>query len=333
MYIYIMLDSYGRKIDYLRISVTDRCNFRCEYCMPETIKFMPKNNVMDYTEIALLADRFIYHGIKKIRLTGGEPLVRKDIATLIKHLGKYVKSGKLDELTLTTNGSTLSHHSDMLRDNGIKRINVSLDTLDSGKFSAITRRGDLTAVLDGIQIAKQAGLKIKINMVALKNRNENDLLDMAHYCAENGFDLCCIETMPLGNDIKDREENFISLKDFIAPLSNSYSLHKTDYKTAGPATYFDVEALQLKLGLITPLSQNFCNDCNRLRLTTDGKLFMCLGSNLNIDFKQAIRDGGTEKVDGLLQKALRLKPERHFFEDQMTNQNVSIDRHMNVTGG
>lgn len=330
-----MIDGFGRKIDYLRISVTDRCNFRCHYCMPEMMEFMSKDKVMDYTEIALIADRFIHHGIKKIRLTGGEPLMRRDIDVLIEHLGGHVKTGKLDELTLTTNGSTLIKHSDMLYQNGVRRINISLDTLNADRFRAITRRGNLDLVLAGINIAKKAGLAIKINMVALKNQNQDEILPMAQYCAENGFNLSIIETMPLG-DMDGRLDHYIALTDFIAPLAARYDIRPIDYKSAGPANYFDVHNISktiLKLGLITPLSKNFCNDCNRLRLTTDGKLYMCLGSDMHIDFKKAMQAGGSQKVDALLQRALKLKPEKHYFGDQMTDNSISVRRHMNVTGG
>ena len=328
-----MFDGFGRKIDYLRISVTDRCNFRCQYCMPENVTFMPKNRLMDYTEISLLADRFIHHGIKKIRLTGGEPLVRRDIELLIKQLGQYVKNGKLEELTLTTNGSLLGQYSEMLYDNAVRRINISLDTLNAEKFRAITKRGDLKIVLDGIHNAKKAGLQIKINMVALKGQNDKEIMDMAQYCAFHGFTLSLIETMPLGNDIGKRKDHYIALRDFIAPLRASYDIQPMDYKSAGPANYYWVDGLDLKLGLITPLSRNFCDDCNRLRLTTDGKLFMCLGSDMHVDFKQALEIGGIQKVDKLLQKALKLKPERHYFEDQMSDNHLSVSRNMNVTGG
>lgn len=328
-----MIDGFGRKVDYLRISVTDRCNFRCSYCMPENAKFMPKNKVMDYTEISLLADRFIHHGIKKIRLTGGEPLIRRDIDLLIKQLGKYVQNGKLEELTITTNGSRLEEYSDMLYANGVRRINISLDSLKAEKFESITKRGNLETVLRGIEAAKTAGLNIKINMVALKGQNEDEILDMALFCAAHGFDLSLIETMPLGNDIGNREDTYIPLADFITPLKSIYDLQSIEYKSAGPANYFRVKELELKLGLITPLSRNFCDDCNRLRLTTEGKLFMCLGSDLHIDFKQAMEIGGTQKVDSLLQKALKLKPKRHYFEDQMTDNSLSVTRNMNVTGG
>lgn len=315
--------------------MTDRCNFRCHYCMPENMKFMSKDQIMDYSQIALIADRFIHHGIKKIRLTGGEPLMRRDIDVLIEHLGSHVKSGRLSELTLTTNGSTLSKHSEMLYRNGVRRINVSLDTLCADRFKAITRRGDLNIILDGIQSAKKAGLAVKINMVALKNQNQDEILSMALYCADNDFGLSIIETMPLG-DMDGRLDQYIALPDFIAPLTERFKITPIAYKSAGPANYFNVTGLSsrnLKLGLITPLSKNFCDDCNRLRLTTDGKLYMCLGSDMFIDFKQAMQNGGREKVDALLQKALKLKPEKHHFGDQMTDDSASVSRHMNVTGG
>jgi len=328
-----MIDGFGRKIDYLRISVTDRCNFRCQYCMPENITFMSRDKVMDYTEISLLAERFIHHGIKKIRLTGGEPLVRRNIDVLIEQLGKYVRKGDLEELTLTTNGSTLTRHSDMLYKNELHRINISLDSLNAHKFNKITKGGDLDSVLRGIEKAKQTGLEIKINMVALKQQNQDEIMAMAHYCAYNGFSLSLIETMPLGNDISGRLDHYIPLDEFITPLSQKYNINAIDYKSSGPAQYYFIEELGIKLGLITPLSDNFCNNCNRLRLTTDGKLYMCLGSDMHLDFKEAIRNGGTERVDNMLQKALKLKPEKHYFEDQMTDKTLSVSRHMNVTGG
>lgn len=301
--------------------------------MPENAKFMSKDKVLDYTEISLLAERFIHHGIKKIRLTGGEPLVRRDIHILITQLGKHVKSGKLDELTITTNGSTLHNHAPMLVQNGVKRINVSIDSLDPEKFKNITRGGDLDLVLAGIENAKALGLDVKINMVALNGHNHSEIIEMAQFCGRNGYGLSLIETMPLGNAIGKREDTFIALEEFIQPLLALYSMEAVDYKSSGPAKYYYIEELNLRLGLITPLSKNFCNDCNRLRITTDGKLYMCLGSDMYIDFKEAIRLGGTQKVDGLLQKALKLKPEKHFFEEQMADENQSVDRHMNVTGG
>jgi cyclic pyranopterin phosphate synthase len=328
-----MLDGFGRKIDYLRISVTDRCNFRCHYCMPETQKFLPHSALLDYTELALIADRFIDHGIRKIRLTGGEPLVRRDIGVLIEQLGKQVANGRLDELTLTTNGSRLAQHADKLAAANIRRINVSLDSLDAQRFTEITRGGDLAQVLTGISTAKAAGIAIRINMVALKAVNEDEVLGMAEYCASEGHDLALIETMPLGDGISGRADHYVALDDFIAPLRDRYQITSDDHRTAGPARYWRIAETGLRLGLITPMSQNFCDDCNRIRLTTDGKVYMCLGSDLHVDFRAAIRDEGITAVDRLLQKALRLKPERHDFERQMEDRSLRLHRHMNATGG
>jgi GTP 3',8-cyclase len=328
-----MHDGFGRQIDYLRISVTDRCNFRCHYCMPEHQKFLPRTELLDYTEISLLAERFIDHGIRKIRLTGGEPLVRRDIGLLMRQLGKDVASGRLDELTLTTNGSRLRQHAEDLAAANIRRINVSLDSLDPDRFAQITRGGKLDEVLDGILAAKTAGVRVRINMVALRGENDREIVAMADYCAANGHDLALIETMPLGDGVSGRTDNYVPLDDFIAPLRDRWQLSAIDHRTAGPARYWQVEPLGLRLGLITPMSHNFCDDCNRLRLTTDGKIFMCLGSNLHVDLRAAIRGGGTAAVDRLLQQALKLKPERHDFERQMADRSLRLNRHMNATGG
>jgi GTP 3',8-cyclase len=323
-----MKDGFGRKIDYLRISVTDRCNFRCHYCMPEHQQFLPRTELLDYTELALIADRFVSHGIRKIRLTGGEPLVRRDVSILLEQLGKLVANGRLDELTMTTNGSRLSEYATALATANIRRINVSLDSLIPERFARITRGGDLQQVLAGITAAKATGISIRINMVALKGENENEILSMANYCAENGHDLGLIETMPLGDSISGRVENYVPLDHFIAPLTERHTLTPLDHRTAGPARYWHVEEMGLRLGLITPMSKNFC-----IRLTTDGKVFMCLGSDLHVDFREAIREEGTAAVDRLLQKALRLKPERHDFERQMEQSDLRLHRHMNATGG
>jgi cyclic pyranopterin phosphate synthase len=329
----MMLDAFGRKIDYLRISVTDRCNFRCHYCMPENQRFLPHNELLDYTELSLIADRFIDHGIKRIRLTGGEPLVRRDIGVLLHQLGKHVAAGRLDELTLTTNGSLLAKNVDALTAANVRRINVSLDSLNADRFAQITRGGALATVLEGIEIATRAGIAVRINMVAMNGVNQDDLLPMAEYCATHGHDLALIETMPLGDGIANRNQDFIPLESFIAGLRERYSFVQLPHRTAGPARYWQVEPLGLRLGLITPMSRNFCDDCNRLRLTTDGKIYMCLGSDLHVDLRAAIRAEGTAGVDRLLQQALRLKPERHDFENQMEDSNLRLNRHMNATGG
>jgi cyclic pyranopterin phosphate synthase len=328
-----MIDGFGRKIDYLRISVTDRCNFRCQYCMPANQKFLPHKELLDYSEIALLANRFIAHGIRKIRLTGGEPLVRRDIDVLIRELGKHVSAGRLDELTLTTNGSRLAEHASMLAEAGVRRINVSMDSLKPERFREITRGGDLAQVFDGIKAAKQHAIAIKINMVALKDQNDDEVIDMAEYCAANGHDLTIIETMPLGEGVSGRKDRYVALDEFVAPLRQAFAFEPIAHRSSGPARYWRVATLGLRLGLITPMSHNFCDDCNRLRLTTDGKIFMCLGSEMHVDFKKAIREEGLDAVDSLLQKALRLKPERHDFERQMADPEQRLSRHMNATGG
>jgi GTP 3',8-cyclase len=301
--------------------------------MPEQQTFLPRTDLLDYTEIALIAGRFIRHGIRKIRLTGGEPLARRDVDVLIQELGRHVQSGSLDELTLTTNGSRLSHFAPILRESGVRRINVSLDSLVPAKFSAVTRGGDLDQVLNGIEVAKANGLGIRINMVALKGVNDDEIASMAKYCATNGFDLALIETMPLGDGVSGRTGQFIPLDDFIRPLLEKGTLTPLDHRTAGPARYYQLEPLHLRLGLITPMTHNFCGDCNRLRLASDGKVHMCLGSEFHVDFRDAIRSGGMEAVDRLLQKALRLKPERHDFERQMEVKDLRLHRHMNATGG
>ena len=328
-----MQDGFGRKIDYLRISVTDRCNFRCQYCMSEKMTFMPKSELLTLEEITLIAERFISHGIRKIRLTGGEPLVRRDMKDVIQRLGRKVASGELEELTLTTNGSLLTEYADHLAAHSVRRINVSMDTLNHERFSEITRGADMNVVLNGIKAASAAGIQIKINMVALRDFNEADLVPMAEYCAENGHDLSIIETMPLGDVGSDRKLSHLSADQFLAPLRNLFAFSPLSHRSAGPARYFAVEPLGLRLGLITPLSRNFCDDCNRLRLTTDGKIFMCLGHNTHVDLRAAVRTDGIAAVDQLLQQALRLKPLRHDFNAQLEGSAKILERHMNVTGG
>jgi cyclic pyranopterin phosphate synthase len=259
--------------------------------------------------------------------------VRRDIEVLIEALGQHVKAGNLDELTMTTNGSRLKQFAPLLASAGMKRINVSLDTLDPDAFRQISRGGDLAIVLAGIHAAKAYDLDVKINMVALKNENEDALLPMADFCAEHGLDLSLIETMPLGAGISEREERYIALDDFTAPLRARYDFHPLAHKSAGPARYWRVDTLGLRLGLITPMSQNFCDHCNRIRLTTDGKIYMCLGSELHVDLRKALRDGVPSDVDHLLQTALRLKPQRHEFESQLARPELRLARHMNATGG
>ncbi|VAW00294.1 Cyclic pyranopterin phosphate synthase (MoaA), partial [hydrothermal vent metagenome] len=267
------------------------------------------------------------------RLTGGEPLVRRDMADVIQRLGRKVESGELEELTLTTNGSLLRKYADHLASSNVRRINVSMDTLDPEDFTEITRGGKVGQVLDGIEAAKGAGIDIKINMVALRGFNEDALIPMAEYCSANGHDLTLIETMPLGDVGADRNLDHISAEEFIAPLQEQYCLDPITYKSAGPAHYYEVKSLGLRLGLISPLSNSFCDGCNRLRLTTDGKIYMCLGHDAHVDLRNAVRRDGIAAVDNLLQQALKLKPLKHDFNAQINGTTNILERHMNVTGG
>ncbi len=324
-----LTDVHGRRIDYLRLSVTDRCDLRCRYCMAEDMKFLPRSAVLDIEEMAELAERFVARGIRRIRLTGGEPLVRRGIDTLAMRLGALVGHG-LDELTLTTNAMRLAEHAPMLAAAGVRRINVSLDTLDAEVFRHITRVGDLAVALGGIEAARDAGLAIKINMVALAGLNEDQLLPMLGFCAANGFDLTLIETMPLGEVEADRSEHYIPLHAFVAPLRAERAIFPADKRTGGPARYFAVEGSPVTLGLITPLSDNFCATCNRIRLTVEGRIYMCLGREDHVDLRAALRDRGD--VDGLIDAALAGKPRAHDFHIERKSR-PAVARHMSATGG
>lgn len=327
-----MTDALGRRISYLRISVTDRCDLRCRYCMAERMTFLPKNQVLTLEEIALLADLFIARGIRKIRLTGGEPLVRRDIIDLVRRIGRHVGQGGLDELTLTTNGTRLADHASALHDAGIRRINVSLDSLDPDRFAHVTRGGDIHAVFDGLHAARAAGLAIKINMVALKGVNEDEILPMLHWCDGQGFDLTLIETMPLGETGEDRTDHYLPLTHVAQRVRAEHALTPLSRRTGGPARYFAVEGMRARLGLITPMTENFCADCNRMRMTCEGKIFMCLGHEDHVDLKSALRTGGLPAVEPLIDRALRLKPARHDFHIGQ-DLDPAVMRHMSVTGG
>lgn len=326
-----MTDALGRRISYMRISVTDRCDLRCRYCMAERMTFLPKNQVLTLEEIALLADLFIARGIRKIRLTGGEPLVRRDIVDLVRRIGRHVGCG-LDELTLTTNGTRLADHATALYDAGVRRINVSLDSLDPDRFAHVTRGGDIRAVFDGVQAARAAGLAIKINMVALKGVNEDEILPMLRWCHEQGFDLTLIETMPLGETGEDRTDHYLPLTQVARMVRADHEMTPLPQRTGGPARYFAVDGLRARLGLITPMTHNFCADCNRMRMTCEGKIFMCLGHEDHVDLKAALRDGGLPAVEPLIDRALRLKPARHDFRIGQ-DLDPTVARHMSVTGG
>ena len=324
-------DSWGRVIRYLRISVTDRCDLRCRYCMAEKMTFLPRSALLQLEEIAVIAERFIARGVTKIRLSGGEPLVRRDVGDLAARLGRHVGAG-LDELTMTTNGTRLADHAAMLHAAGIRRVNVSLDTLDADRFRYITRHGDLDRVLAGIAAAAAAGLGVKINAVALAGLNEDELPAILAWCIGQGHDLSLIETMPLGAIDEDRVDRFVPLTRVFAALSDRFALVPDVHRTGGPARYWRVTGTQTRLGLISPLTANFCDGCNRVRLTTEGKLYACLGHDDQVDLKAALRGGGIPALDEAIDEALRIKPRRHDFS--IARGGVpAVARHMSVTGG
>lgn len=328
-----MIDAFGRRIEYLRISVTDRCDLRCRYCMAEKMTFLPRKDVLSLEEIAIIADRFIARGVRKIRLTGGEPLVRRDFGELAKRIGRHLGQGTLEELTLTTNGIRLAQHAAMLADTGVRRINVSLDTLDPEKYAFVTRGGDIAHVFAGLNAARDEGIAIKINMVALAGINDDQFLDMLHWCNAQGHDLTLIETMPLGVIDEDRADRFIPLTIAIDAIGAEHALTPLPHRTGGPARYFNADGLNIKLGLITPLSNNFCAGCNRMRLTCEGKIFMCLGHEDHVDLKTAFREGGVAALDVQLDRALAGKPLAHDFAIGSGHAKPATTRHMSVTGG
>ncbi|MES2988956.1 MAG: GTP 3',8-cyclase MoaA [Pseudomonadota bacterium] len=326
-----LVDRHGRTISYLRISVTDRCDLRCRYCMSENMTFLPRDALLRLEEIALIAERFIARGVRKIRLTGGEPLVRRDAIDLARRLGRQIGQG-LDELTLTTNGTRLAEHAEALFDAGVRRVNVSLDSRDPDIFRHITRTGDVSKVLAGIAAAQAAGLRVKINTVALKGLNHAEIAPMLAWCAEQGLDITLIETMPLGLIDEDRVDRFLPLTGVLADLQERFPLVRDAHNSGGPARYWRVEGTSTRLGLISPLTQNFCNTCNRVRLTTEGKLFMCLGQEDQVDLKAAIRTGGLAALDEAIDSALALKPAAHDFRIE-SGAAPAVARHMSVTGG
>lgn len=325
-----MIDGFGRRITYVRMSVTDRCDLRCRYCMAEKMTFLPRKDVLTLEEIVELADIFIARGVKRIRLTGGEPLVRKGIETLVPELGKRVGNG-LDELTLTTNGTQLERYAPMLFDAGIRRINVSLDSRNPERFRHITRRGDLAQVLRGIEVASVAGLKIKVNMVALRGLNEDEIAPMLHWCGSHGHELTLIETMPLGEVEEDRTEHYLPLDAVRARLEREFPLIPSLARSGGPARYFEVEGLGVRLGLITPLTHNFCEGCNRIRVAATGTVFGCLGHDQKVELRDLLRDEGPSAVDEALDRLLAGKPKGHQFRIEAAE--PAVARHMSVTGG
>jgi cyclic pyranopterin phosphate synthase len=327
-----LLDVHGRRITYVRISVTDRCELRCRYCMAETMSFMPRHAILSLEEITTVADAFIDRGVRKIRLTGGEPLARRGALDLTRAIGRRLGDG-LDELTMTTNGTRLTDCAAALVEAGIRRINISLDSRDPERFRFITRHGDVGQVLDGIAAAKAAGLAIKINMVALKGLNEDEIAPMLRWCGDQGFDLTLIETMPLGEIDEDRVDRYLPLDEVRDKLAEEFTLTATAHRSGGPARYWAVAETGGRLGLITPLTHNFCGDCNRVRLTAEGRLYMCLGHEAHVDLKTALREGGHEALNAAIDRALNLKPLAHDFHIDRRGADPAVSRHMSVTGG
>ena len=329
-----MIDPFGRHVSYLRVSVTDRCDFRCVYCMSEDMTFLPKKDVLSLEELERMCTAFVRKGVKKLRLTGGEPLVRKNIMSLINNLGKLIDTGELEELTLTTNGSQLHRYADDLVAAGVKRINVSVDTLDPVTFQEATRWGKLEQVMTGLAAAKKAGLQVKINAVALKHLNAMEFDDMIRWCGENGFDLTLIETMPLGEISEDRVDQYLPLSQVRQDLEKRWTLKEIPYRTGGPARYTEIVETGAKLGFITPLTHNFCESCNRVRLTCTGTLYMCLGQEDAADLRAPIRASEDDALlNAAIDEAIGRKPKGHDFIIDRRDSAPAVGRHMSVTGG
>ena len=329
-----LVDPFGRGISYLRVSVTDRCDFRCVYCMAENMAFLPKADVLSLEELDRLCSAFVARGVRKLRLTGGEPLVRRGIMTLVGSLSRHLRAGALDELTLTTNGSQLPKYAQELKDHGVRRLNVSLDTLDPDKFRAITRWGSLDQVLAGIDAAQAAGLKIKINAVALKGVNDDEFPEMIDWAHGRGMDLTVIEVMPLGEIGEGRLDQYLPLSMVRARLEERYTLDDIDYRTGGPARYVRVAETGGRLGFITPLTHNFCESCNRVRVTCTGTLYMCLGQEDAADLRKPLRASeGNDLLFAAIDEAIARKPKGHDFIIDRRHKRPALSRHMSVTGG
>ena len=330
-----MIDPFGRQVSYLRVSVTDRCDFRCVYCMSEHMTFLPKRDLLSLEELDTLCSAFVARGARKLRITGGEPLVRKNILWLFRALSRHLASGALEELTLTTNGSQLKTHAADLAACGVKRINVSIDTLDPIRFKAITRWGDLATVLHGLDAAQKAGLAVKINAVALKGVNEGEIEDLITFAHGRGADLTLIETMPLGDIDGDRTDQYLPLSIVRARLMDRFTLEDIPYKTGGPARYVRIKETGGRLGFITPMTHNFCESCNRVRLTCTGTLYMCLGRDDASDLRSVLRanPGNGAALDVAITEAISRKPKGHDFIIDRRTKTPAVARHMSVTGG
>ncbi len=325
-----LIDGFGRRIDYVRLSVTDRCDLRCVYCMPERMRFLPRAELLSVDELAALGALLIGRGVRRIRLTGGEPLVRPGVLDLVRSLAGWLGRG-LDELTLTTNGTRLAEAADALAAAGVRRINVSLDSRDPERFRAITRGGDLARVLDGVDAAAAAGLRVKINMVALKGLNDDEIGDMLAWCGARGFDLSLIETMPLGLVEEDRTDRYLPLTEVRAALEQSFTLITSTHRTGGPSRYYDVAETSGRIGFITPLTNNFCASCNRVRITATGTLYPCLGHARKVELREKLRAGDGAAVNAAIDQALAAKPQAHDFD--IARAAPAVARHMSVTGG
>ncbi len=329
-----LVDPFGRTIRYLRVSVTDRCDFRCLYCMSEDMEFLPKRDLLTLEELDRLCSAFVRQGVEKLRITGGEPLVRRNVLSFFEAMGRHLRSGALRELTLTTNGSQLARFAHDLARAGVARVNVSLDTLDPERFRRLTRRGDLAQVLKGIEAAREAGLRVKVNAVALKGDTEEEMLDLVAWCAREGHDLTFIEVMPMGDIGNEmRLDQFWSLRDLRARLAERFTLTDLAERTGGPARYVRLEETGQRVGFITPLSHNFCESCNRVRVTCTGQIHTCLGQEGSSDLRAALRSSeGDEALDEAIRAAIRLKPRGHDF-DYSRGVEGGITRHMSHTGG
>ena len=329
-----LLDPFGRHVSYLRVSVTDRCDFRCVYCMSEHMTFLPKADLLTLEELDRLCSAFVAKGVRKLRITGGEPLVRKNILWLFRALSRHLDSGALEELTLTTNGSQLVKYADELKATGVRRINVSIDTLDPDKFKAITRWGDLKVVLDGLDAADKAGLKVKINAVALKGVNEDEIDELIRFSHGRGFDLTLIETMPMGDIEGDRTDQYLPLSIVRARLLDRWTLEDIPYRTGGPARYVRIKETGGRLGFITPMTHNFCESCNRVRLTCTGTLYMCLGQDDAADLRAPLRSSIDDTaLSAAIDEAIARKPKGHDFVIDRRTSKPAVARHMSVTGG
>jgi len=331
-----LIDPFARPISYLRVSVTDRCDFRCVYCMAENMSFLPKKELLTLEELDRMCSAFIGLGVRKLRITGGEPLVRRDIMTFFRGMTRHLDSGALEELTLTTNGSQLERHAEGLFAAGVRRVNVSLDTLDDEKFARVTRWGRLPQVMRGLDAAQKAGLRVKLNAVALKGFNEDELFTLTEFCAERGMDLTWIEVMPMGDlGNEDRIGQYWSLLDLRDRLAERYTLTDLPERTGGPARYVRLEETGQKIGFITPLTHNFCESCNRVRMTCTGQLYMCLGQEDMADLRPALRNHPQD--DAPLREAIRdaiaRKPKGHDFDYSRQKADGQVSRHMSHTGG